>query len=90
MSGPVLNNTCIAVGDLNGDGRAEVIMSLGNRMAAYVNTGDDDFRPAWHTTTADNSPAIGVGDHDADGRPEMLFRAADLTSILEYSGPVGP
>jgi hypothetical protein len=34
--------------------------------------------------------AIGVGDHDADGRPEMLFRRTGLTSILEDQGSVGP
>jgi hypothetical protein len=90
MTGSVIDNTCIAVGDLNGDGRAEVIMSVGSKVAAYVNTGDDHFRAAWHTRTADNPGAVGVGDHDADGRPEMLFRRNGLTSILEYSGPVGP
>ena len=89
MSGSVTANSCIAVGDLNGDGRAEVIMSLGSTLVAYVNTGDNTFRAAWRTTTAENSRAIGVGDHDADGRPEMLFRRTGLTSILEYSGPVG-
>jgi VCBS repeat protein len=90
MSGSVIANSCIAVGDLNGDGRAEVITSLGSKVVVYVNTGDNHFAVAWRTRTADNSRAIGVGDHDADGRPEMLFRKSGLTSILEYSGPVGP
>ena len=89
MSGSVTDNSCIAIGDVNGDGRAEVVMSLGSRVVAYVNTGDNTFRAAWRTTTADNSPAIGVGDHDADGRPEMLFQERGVTSILEYSGRSG-
>lgn len=90
MAGSVIDNTCIAVGDLNGDGRAEVIMSVGSKVVAYVNTGDNAFSAAWRTRTADNSRSIGVGDHDADGRPEMLFRKNGLTSIFEYSGPVVP
>jgi hypothetical protein len=89
LSGPVTANSYIAVGDLNGDGRAEVIMSLGSTVVAFVNAGDNTFRVAWRTTTAQNPRAIGVGDHDADGRPEMLFRRRGLTSILEYSGPLG-
>ena len=90
MSGSVIANSCIAVGDLNGDGHAEVIQSLGSTLVAYVNSGDNLFSRGWRTTKADNSPAIGVGDHDADGRSELLFRREGLTSILEYSGPVGP
>ena len=89
MSGSVTANSCIAVGDLNGDGRAEVIMSLGSTVVAYANVGDNIFRPVWRTMTAENSRAIGVGDHDADGRPEVLFRRSGLTSILEQHGPVG-
>jgi hypothetical protein len=67
-----------------------VIQSLGSTLVAYVNSGDNLFSRGWRTTKADNSPAIGVGDHDADGRSELLFRREGLTSILEYSGPVGP
>ena len=90
MSGSVTANSCIAVGDLDGDARPEVIVSLGSTMVVFVNIGDNMFRPAWRMPAAENSRAIGVGDHDADGRPEMLFRRGGLTSILEYSGPVGP
>jgi hypothetical protein len=93
MSDSPFANSVIAVGDLDGDGRKEVIQGLGSALSAYVNTGDNAFRTAWHTNTAEYSGfsrAIGVGDHDADGRPEMLFRRTGRTSILEYSGPVGP
>ncbi|GAB5546275.1 MAG: hypothetical protein SangKO_060350 [Sandaracinaceae bacterium] len=80
----------IAGGDLDGDGRPEVVAVLQtgvNRMVAF----DDDGTLLWQSHRADGSPYVGsvvngapsLADLDQDGSPEIIFGAAVLDATGE-------
>lgn len=93
-------DTSINVGDLDGDGKNEVIMTSENVAAqdqvyVFKDSGNHQFSEVWtHTwsrpaTVAQWLDSVGVGDHDGDGKPELIFNEYDAgavtTSIYERS-----
>jgi len=75
-SGPVPSNALVAVGDVDGDGRADLVasQSSGPAGSAVVLGGADGSvlgSFAWHAPHSFASIA-GPGDLDGDGQPELL------------------
>jgi|GEM_PF-474602 len=71
----------IATGDLNGDGKPELITANNgsNNMSVLVNTAGpgvftaSSFAPAINYATANGSRSVAVGDLDNDGKPELVL-----------------
>lgn len=65
---------CLAVTDLNGDGRQEVIAGSYDKHV-YALTADGEM--LWRYRTGAAVYAVGEGDLDGDGRPEVVVGADD-------------
>ena len=67
------------VGDLDGDGKVEVLVTDGTRVAVWSAGGKPRFRPAAEIPggPADlhNNSEPALADLDGDGRPELVFAA---------------
>ncbi len=72
----------MAVADLDGDGRPELIASMIHKIFAFKYDGSQ-LSPAWPVAcqTADN---IAVGDVDNDGFPEVLSYRNDWLPGMQY------
>jgi hypothetical protein len=57
------------VGDIDADGKKEIIFGSGNKVNVYQNTGDDSWEDVWTETATVES--VGAGDHDGDGAQEF-------------------
>lgn len=90
-SADMFSDNAIAAADLNGDGDNELILASENPynvdlVAVWDAVGDNQHSEVWkHVWTRPETVAqwlqtIGVGDHDSDGKPELIFS--------EYNGSV--
>jgi hypothetical protein len=67
------------VADVDGDGGREIIFSNGETVAIYENVGDNAWEEIW-TGTGGDILSVGAGDHDKDGKEEIIFRMGSDTN----------
>jgi hypothetical protein len=87
----------VAIGDIDGDGKAEVIASnLGpNSISVFKNNstaGSLSFSPAVNFTTASSPRGIKLGDLNADGKPDVAaacYFSNSLVSVLKNTSTAG-
>lgn len=74
-----------AVADLDGDGRREIVMSTGSAMYIFESSGNNKFTEIWSGNAASHGigpvRSIGAGDHDGDGKEELIFRTGGSTGV---------
>jgi hypothetical protein len=61
------------IADVDGDGKREVIFASGYVLRMYRNTGDNSWQEIWTGATGELY-SMGAGDHDADGKEEIIFQ----------------
>ena len=66
------------VADVDGDGRKEILFSTTWGFSIYQNTGNDTWHEIW-SGPAGPIESIGAGDHDQDGKEEIIVRDGDWT-----------
>jgi hypothetical protein len=74
-------DTDAAVGDVNADGKMEILFGSGNQVRVYQNRGDDLWLEVW--ADAATIESVGAGDHDADGAQEFMYQKSGTTSLFE-------
>ncbi len=86
------DGTVLAVADLNGDQRPEVVTEVweataeGWSVSVDVNKGDGSFPTGRNYRVGDNPTAGTVADLNGDGRPELIVTRNEGTE----AGPYGP
>lgn len=73
-----------AVGDLNGDGRNDLVgrQAGGNRLVVFLGDGDGTFRTVLKGTGWGGYDLIsGVGDVTGDGRPDVVVREGGVLTL---------
>jgi hypothetical protein len=85
----------IATGDLDGDGKADVVVVNYNsaKMSVYKNTtsgGVVSFatRIDYPTATGDNPQSASVGDIDGDGKPDIIAGNTNFSKLSVYRNKV--
>jgi len=90
LPGPLFS-TALAVGDVNGDGRLDVVTTVfgGNRsrIVVLLGNGDGTFQPPSAINVATAPPMIAIADLDGDGKADLLL--ADCCGLTEASFMLG-
>jgi len=71
-----------AVADVDGDGNREIVFANTNTVTIYENVSDNNWHPIW-TGNGFMIQSIGAGDHDRDGKDEIIFREGNFTGVWE-------
>jgi hypothetical protein len=71
----------IAVGDLNGDGQPDIVVSnqLDHTTSVLIATGNGAFAPQQQYPVTGSS--LAIADLDGDGKPEVLVAAGDVAVL---------
>ncbi len=87
----VASSAALAVGDLNGDGKLDVVTAiqsgLGNQVAVLLGNGNGSFQAPLLTTTNTAPPMIAITDINKDGKPDLML--ADCCGLTEASEMFG-
>jgi FG-GAP-like repeat len=89
----------VAVGDFNGDGRADLVVgNLVDSVAVLLGNGDGTFQPTVsYDLSFETSPPVAVGDFNGDGRIDLVTDAYVLLgngdgtfqTAMSYAGTGG-
>ena len=83
--------TSVNVVDVDGDGWREIVIGRGSDIRIYRNKGDNAWEEIWATDTVNvayfYNLMIGAGDHDKDGKEEILFRGTDSFTVVYEIDP---
>jgi hypothetical protein len=69
----------VTVGDLNGDGVSDAVVSNGGPFAVLLSNGDGTFHSAAPITTSNPNPRGLLGDFTGDGKLDFLLITGGLT-----------
>lgn len=73
--------TGMVCGDIDRDSVCDVVAAIGNRLAIYYGSGEEDLE----TYTVPNPSAPVIGDIDADGYPDIVVTGVDDESLYLYA-----
>jgi hypothetical protein len=79
--------TFVATGDLNGDGRPDVVVvnsgTTANSISVLLSTGGGAFAPPVNITVGPGPADVAIGDVNGDGRPDLVVtNSNDTISVL--------
>jgi hypothetical protein len=78
----------VALGDINGDKRLDVIAAGGDSVRVLLGDGTGNFKPAPHSpfATAPGTWRLALGDINADGIPDVVTSNTDSKSVTVLLG----
>ncbi|HTQ54408.1 MAG TPA: FG-GAP-like repeat-containing protein [Bryobacteraceae bacterium] len=74
----------LAIGDLNGDGKPDLIVSNANGIGVMFGNGDGTLQSPLYTTTAFGAASIVVSDLNGDGIPDLVLGTCCAFTEVTY------
>ena len=80
----------IAVADFNGDGRADLVVTVvttgGTAIGVLLGNGDGTFGPVMNLASASNPVSVAVGDFNGDNRPDLAVACSSGAAVSVLLG----
>jgi tRNA A-37 threonylcarbamoyl transferase component Bud32 len=76
----------VAVGDFNGDGKPDLVVTDWYSLAVFLNNGDGTFRRGVNLAADSNFPGVAVGDFNGDGVLDLAVTQPNADCLSVYLG----
>jgi hypothetical protein len=76
----------VAVGDFNGDGKPDLVVTDWYSIAVFLNNGDGTFRRGVNLAADSNFPRVAVGDFNGDGVLDLAVTQPQADCVSVYLG----
>src|SRR6202040_275367 len=77
----------VAIGDLNGDGKPDVIVAnAGGSVSVLLGNGDGTLKAATSTLINQNAQSLALGDFNGDGKLDMAVAGSDPGGVVVLLG----
>jgi hypothetical protein len=83
---PSSSNSKVAVGDVNGDGKLDLVGESSGSVSVLLGNGDGTFQPAETQAEDDYLTSIAVADLNGDGRLDLVVGTMDATGTKPLVG----
>ena len=86
--GPNNGPRSVAIGDFNGDGRADLTVAnaISNTVSVVPGNGDGTFQPVVTLTVATTATGVAVGDFNGDGRADIAVAGSSSGNVSVLLG----
>jgi len=81
-----VNPDCIAIGDLNGDGIADIASVDQEGVGVWLGNGDGTFQQETETFLFTTPASLAIGDFSGDGKADLAVVSVDALIILQGNG----
>src|SRR3984957_339558 len=87
-------STFVAVADLNGDGKQDLVLSDGNSLygnpgavSILLGNGDGTFQTeVTYSTNTNGASSVAIGDVNGDGKPDLVVAGGNGSVLLGNGG----
>ena len=76
----------VAVGDVNGDHKPDVVSAGDNTVSVFLNTGDGSLQPKVDYPAGKYASSVALVDVDGDGHLDVVTANASTVSVLRNTG----
>ena len=84
--------TDVAVADINGDGKPDMVVvnNIGKTIGVLLGNGDGTFQTQTTFTTTETPYAVTLADVNGDGKPDLLYTKAGIPGTVQTDFIDGP